>query len=478
MENKIQQVPETTSIIESQVHRIEDFLKYLGLPSDGIIASLDQRETMGKNLETLINRVPAEIKKDAKYLSKFVIGAGFGIFDYSMNSIWNEVVLALHKIAITYGLDIFFDKAVGGSSRSLYKDAGDLPMLKEKVLLDTCWKLELITETTHKKLAHILDMRNHIGISHQNDSQINAFELLGYVETCIQEVLLSQPSPDAIHVQAFIQNFKGHDQVIDQPWIENVIPRLQQLPTRHCDSIIRIFFSVYVSTETSTVLQKNISIMAPIIWSLCTDQEKDRLGLILAGYRNNLHVEKHTKGIEFFGFVNGNSYLDIREKEVTLDKLASRLKNAHYSYDNYFHEGSIMEEIMTYIDNAESVPEIVSTHLIEAVILCRIGRGYNYFGGVSPQAKPYYNQFLKIIAPKYTPKIILALTTSEVQRKISNSLSRDACHELLECVNETVVDRRQKEAVEYLLTNMRKNKDAIFNKEFQLISSPFITWIR
>jgi hypothetical protein len=50
------------------------------------------------------------------------------------------------------------------------------------VLLDTCRKLELISDTTYKKLKHILDMRNDIGISHPTNYNINAFELLGYVD--------------------------------------------------------------------------------------------------------------------------------------------------------------------------------------------------------------------------------------------------------------------------------------------------------
>ncbi|ACB95131.1 hypothetical protein Bind_1498 [Beijerinckia indica subsp. indica ATCC 9039] len=37
--------------------------------------------------------------------------------------------------------------------------------LKDAVLLDTCRKLKLISDTTYKKLKHILDMRNDIGIS-------------------------------------------------------------------------------------------------------------------------------------------------------------------------------------------------------------------------------------------------------------------------------------------------------------------------
>jgi hypothetical protein len=51
----------------------------------------------------------------------------------------------------------FFDSAVGGSkAREYYKSEDDLASIKDSVLLDTCRKLELISDTTYKKLKHIL----------------------------------------------------------------------------------------------------------------------------------------------------------------------------------------------------------------------------------------------------------------------------------------------------------------------------------
>jgi len=477
MNNELQKLSDQTPLIERQVQGITTFLAQWGLPTEGIIAPLDQRQIMGRNLPDLIENLPVEAKKDARYLSKFVVGAGFGLFDYSLNSIWNEVVLALHKIAIAYGLDIFFDKAVGAPQRSQYKEEGDLAMLKDKVLLDTCRKLELISDSAYKKLAHILDMRNNIGISHPTEVTINAYELLGWVQTCIHEVLMGQPSKDAIQVKVFIENLKGYGQAIDQDWVNLAKPKIEALPTRHCDSIIRTFFALYVSADTDATLQKNISILGPIVWPLTTGEEKDRLGITLSGYKNNLHKDKHIKGTEFFDFVKGNNHLSINDRVINLDTLANRLKGAHYSYDNYFHEGPIMEEIMTYVSTADDIPPQVALNLVRTVVLCRIGRGFSFEGGVSPKAKPYYDMFFKIIGPKYTPHVLAELSHIEPLRKLGiSSHTRTACIELLNCLHATVIDSRQKEAIEYLQANTGKNPEAVLSKEFKLITAPFIKW--
>ena len=157
-----------------------------------------------------------------------MVGAGIGLFDYSLNAVWNEVVINLRKKAVLYGLDIFFDAAVGGSkAREYYTSEDDLSSLKDSVMLDTSRKLELISDTTYKKLKHILDMRNDIGISHPNTYSINAYELLGYLQNCIKDVLNDNPTPAALQVQAFIKNLKTTVNVIDKAAKQTIEKRLQ-----------------------------------------------------------------------------------------------------------------------------------------------------------------------------------------------------------------------------------------------------------
>lgn len=153
----------SNELIDPQAQLLVGFLKEINLPSDNIIADLSQRRIIGDNIHALLDSIPSELKKDARYLSKFVVGASIGLFDYSLNAVWNEVVLNLRRKAIMYGLDIFFDAAVGGGkAREFYSTEDDLASLKDSVLLDTSRKLELISDTTYKKLKHILDMRNDI----------------------------------------------------------------------------------------------------------------------------------------------------------------------------------------------------------------------------------------------------------------------------------------------------------------------------
>ncbi|MBN4073495.1 hypothetical protein JYT23_01520 [Mariprofundus ferrooxydans] len=252
-----------TDLIDPQAQRVVEFLVQIGLPSDNIIAEQSERAIIGQNLPAYIESLPSEVKQDARYLSKFVVGAGFGLFDYSLNAIWNEVVIDLRKKAITYGIDIFFDSAVGGKAREFYKNDDDLASLKDAVLLDTCRKLELISNTTYKKLKHILDMRNDIGISHPTNYTINAFELLGWLQTCIKDVLNDRPTEAALQVQAFIQNLKTYTSPIDETTRKTIEGKITELPSHHLASIIRTTFGIYVAPETDPQVRKTFLLLLP-----------------------------------------------------------------------------------------------------------------------------------------------------------------------------------------------------------------------
>lgn len=468
--------PENNDLIESQVQKITNFLKQLGLPSDNIIADYSEREIIGKNLPQYIENLGVGTKKDARYLSKFVVGAGFGLFDYALNSVWNEVVLSLRHKAITYGLDIFFDAAVGGSLREAFQKEKDLAGLKDVVLLETCKKLELISETTHKKLSHILDMRNDIGISHPTNYSINAFELLGWLQTCVQDVLNDKPSESAIQVKAFIDNLKNQDNVIEEATLKSIETPIKSLATHHCDSILKTIFGMYVSPNSSSVLRKNISLLSPIIWNCCKDEAKYKLGIALEGYNNNLHRDKHTHGITFFEACGGNRYRSPSEKMVALDGLSNELLDKHRGWDNFYHEVPVVEKIISYIQTSSDIPDEIANSIIKTVMMCRIGRGVRYCNGVSPSGRRYYDNFISVLGDVYAPHFMSILTDYDIQCKLVKPICRDQAKLMIGVMKSNIVNDRYKEALTYLEDNIQKNGRIVFDSNFKKISSTFLEW--
>jgi len=465
-----------SEITQLPVKKILDFLDSLGLPSDNIIAEDKERAIINKNLPEYLMSLPEEVKRDARYLSKYVVGAGFGLFDYSLNAVWNEVTLALRNKAITYGLGMFYDAAVGGKLREAYNTEDDLVGLKDITLLNASKKLELITDNTYKKLSHILDMRNDIGISHPTNYTINGFELLGWLQTCVQDVLLDQPSEAAIQIKAFIDNLKGESNVLDRSKITSILPKIKDLSTHQCSRIVLTLFGLYVADDTSQTLRKNIASIVPTLWEYSQDSVKQKLGLTLEGYNNNLHNFKYEKGGEFFDIVKGNNFRTKSEKLIALNELTEELIAANSGYDNYYHEVPIMSKILTYFNTPKDLPSEVSSNLIHTILKCRIGRGLNYENGVSPKGKPLYNKFFMLMREEFIPEFIVQLTTYDIKAKIRNNISKNQLIELLKMIKSNIVNERYIEALEYLIRKLPSDSEAMLSKDFKKISSAFLTW--
>lgn len=465
------------AIIDPQAQRIIEFLDQIGLPSDNIIADQTQRSIIGSNLTAVIEQLPAETKRDARYLSKFVVGAGMGLFDYSLNSIWNEVVLNLRKKAIIYGIDIFFDAAVGGNkNRDFYQDEQDLPSLKDAVLLDTCRKLELISDTTYKKLHHILEMRNDVGISHPTTYTINAFELLGWLQTCVNDVLNDRPTEAALQVRSFIENLKTRTDAIDQATLKGLEGKINQLPSHLCGNLLRTVFGIYASPDTDPAVRKNIASIAPLIWHDCLDDPKYKLGIVLEGYKSNLHQDKYNLGQQFFSVVGGNAYRSASERVIIVDELIDILWSTHNGWDNFANEGPVAASLASYFPSQSDILPNFAFKLFKTIMACRIGRGISYNSGVSPRGRHYYDAVLALSGDQYASHVMTSLTQFELQGKLGQSIARTQAKHALQVVKGNVINQRLIECLDYLIANIESSGTCPLSKDFRTLSQQYISW--
>lgn len=465
------------SIVDNQAQKIVDYLESVGLPSENIIADISERKTIGNNLPQFIEGLPKEVKENARYLSKFVVGAGYGLFDYSLNAIWNEVVIDLRGKAVRYGLDIFFDAAVGGGkNRDMYSDEADLGNIKDIVLLDTCRKLELISDTTYSKLKHILDLRNNIGISHPNSYNINAFELMGWLQTCVQDVLHDQPSEAALQVQAFIGNLKTHTTPLDAATAKTIEKRVAELPTHLCGNILRTVFGIFVAADTDPAVRKNISLIAPSVWNSCLKEPKLKLGTVLEGYKANLHADKYALGEQFFELVGGNAFRSSSERLIIINELLIELKDKHNGWDNFHHESPVARALVSYLPDATAIIPNVAETLFKTVLICRIGNGVTYNNGVSPGARGHYDQVLSYAGDNYAPMVMALLSHYEVRTSLGTSTCRKQAKKALEAVKPNVINPRLIECLDYLIDKIEDSSGCVSDTKFKELSAGHIQW--
>ncbi|TWG74401.1 hypothetical protein L604_000700000960 [Bacillus subtilis J27] len=440
----------------------ELYLQELGLPHEGIIASDRERNMMSMILPQTIQELSPQTKRDAIYLSKFVASSAIGLYDSALNYLWNEVVVSLRAKVNIYGLDLFYDAAVGGELRETYSTFEDLSSIKDNTLIDTCRKLELISDLLHEKLKHILYMRNNIGASHPNGETIRTLELLGWLETCVKDVIDDRPSEAALFVQQLIVNLKNDNLTLDESRLEQIKENLQRQHSRISGNLLITLFSIFTKKNTSPNVRANILKLAPVVWNISSENKKYEIGFKLDQFSVNLDEETLSLGNSFLEKCNGNNYKSEGTRSRELNELLSRLLDTHNAWDNFHHEVPIARQIKKYIVEETDILTNIEDKLIKTILICRVGNGKWYCNGVSPGAKPFYNEIIRLFNSRQVNKLLKFLSEPEIK----NILSIDNCilqtKDLLNLINLDLQDGRTKEAIEFILDNIDNYKSKIF----------------
>lgn len=466
----------TPTDLAAETNVYTSYLAQVGLPTDNIIATTEERSIVATNLSAFLDTLSAEEKRDARYLAKFVGASAVGLFDAALNYVWNEVVLNLRKKAAIYGIDLFFDAAVGGKNRGSYKDESDLDGIKDIVLLDTCLKLELISEVVYRKLDHILTMRNEVAASHPNVESIGGFELLGWLQTCVKDVLQDKPSESAIRIRSLTTNIKERTTVVDDATRDRFAGELKNLSLPHVHNLLITFFGIFASPETDQILRKNISIFAPFLWSHSEDRLKYRVGGMIDGYRTNLDEARLKRGEEFLAVVDGKAFESLPARIVALQNLAAQLKDAHNGWDNFYNEPPLMREILSYCKKSTDVPKELLSTLIPVVLSCRLGRGLRYNEGVSPSGCPLYDQFLGLLDDEGIVRCLLTFCSRDLNSKLANSICQKHLGDILLILKGVAISDRLKDALEFMLADLSTAHRAHRDNDFRELTKAFITW--
>jgi hypothetical protein len=451
------------------------YLESFGLPTDNVIASSDERRIIATNLPVFLDSLISTAKQDARYLSKFVGATAIGLFDAGLNYIWNEVVLNLRKKAIIYGLDLFYDAAVGGTNRLSYKDESDLDGLKDSVLLDTCRKLELISDVVYRKLDHILTMRNEVAASHPNVASIGAYELLGWLQTCVKDVLQDRPSESAIRIRSLVDNLKARNALLDDYTATRFCEEAKNLSTPHAHNLLITLFGMFVAPSADQILLANIARIAPAVWQCAEDSLKFKIGAMIDGYRTNLQKPKLDKGVEFLTTVDGRMYETLPARTLALDGLAERLDDVHDGWDNYYNEPPVMREILSFCRKSTDIPAQVQPKLVRAVLRCRIGRGLSYREGVSPAGLPLYDQFLGILDDAGIVHCVIALSRPEINSKLTVAICQKHLAAVLSILRPLAISERLRGVLDFLIADIENAHKAFTMKKFLDLVRPLIT---
>jgi hypothetical protein len=312
-------------------------------------------------------------------------------------------------------------------------------------------------------------MRNDIGSSHPNTYVINSYELLGWLQTCIKEVLQENISESAITVSKIIENIKKIDKPIEQSMKETFSRSLSGVSTYLVGNLLKTLFALFVSQKYDQTINANILTIAQIVWGLVKDDQKYALGISVDGYRTLLDEVKVQQSELFFEKCNGKRYFTKNTRIIKLNNLSDTLLKVHYEWDNFYHEVPVIRELMTFIKSHEDIPLEIQEKVIANILVCRIGREVNYFNGVSPSGKILYDKFIKLLNEKQAILLLSLAIVSDIRCGIYGKNTINNFMEILQILKSPLYGDRTNEIIDYLLS-MKEPQNALHVRDFQEIA--------
>jgi hypothetical protein len=115
---------------------ILDRLGAAGLPTQGILVDLSQRDVLMRTGPFALTDLTPEKLSQSSYISKMIIAGSVGLFDAALNYLWDETVLELRKRVVNFDLQYFYEVAEKSDKRRQeLKTEDDLPKLDDQKLL-------------------------------------------------------------------------------------------------------------------------------------------------------------------------------------------------------------------------------------------------------------------------------------------------------------------------------------------------------
>ena len=160
-----------------------DFISDLNLPIDNILQPIGEREKILGALKRILDLLQNDDKEKAVYLSKFVITSTIGLFDASLNYLWDETVKAMRRLVASFDLFYYFNVAASISRR--YKNLStedDLLLVNDHNMLEICRRIGLINDVNFERLNHVNYLRNHASAAHPSENDTNGYEIVSCLE--------------------------------------------------------------------------------------------------------------------------------------------------------------------------------------------------------------------------------------------------------------------------------------------------------
>jgi hypothetical protein len=373
------------------------FLNELGLPTERVLAEFAERRFVLHSLQQTLSVLSYDERARAYYLSKFSVAIAVGLFDAALNFLWDETILALRKLAASIDLSYFFDTAEKREAyRAKLQAPEDLANLDDLTLIDTCARVELLSDVNRERLRHVNYMRNHASAAHPNQSDLTGQEMTAWLSNCLRYAITAKPDHAVIVTKQLLTNIRST--LIPAADIPVIAADFNNFTPERVDDLLWTLFGLYVDPSQKTDTRTNVASLAPYVWNLASEDRRFQVGARHEHFIKQADQQRKIFADDFLARVSGQQYRseDVLAGEL-LDKLRSLLA-AHNGINNFYNEWPHAASLQASVPVSGIIPKAARVEWVKVITKCHIGNGYGNKGGVDVSADSYYQQYVSAFA--------------------------------------------------------------------------------
>lgn len=418
-------------------------LDELGLPTEDVLVTLNQRHALLATTEHALTALNDEQRARSAYIAKMIMAGSVGLFDAALNYLWDETVIELRKRVIGYDLSYFYAVAEKSESRRKeLKTADDLVKLDDSKLLSGAREIGLISDVGYHQVDHIRFMRNYASAAHPNQVTLTGLQLADWLETCIREVITLPHDTVVAEIKKLLVNVQAAR--LDSNYLAQTAVFFKGLPGEQADTLAIGLFGVYTTVGAEPQTLDNIRDLWPKLWPYLSEDTRFWAGTRLARFLANADQAQAVLARQLIDLVQGGSYLPQEIKVTEMSEAIEELLNVHLAWDNFYNEPRVARRLAELVGQHGAVPETLVREYVKNLVTVFLTNGH----GEAAAANSIYLDLISRFDPEQASLALRTFANAEISSQLQRPLSRKKWDELLDVIDVKITGRPERELLD------------------------------
>ena len=376
-----------------------------------------------------------------KSLEKTRIAIQSGLNDAAINYVWNLAMFDIQKKIVAYGIE-YFSSAISWDGKPL-QTIEDLREVKDYQLITGAFGLGVIPNEAHFFLQQCREIRNNFSTAHFPMGEIDKLETYNFIKNCIKYVLTFDMPARGLQIKDLIESLT----LERLESVEEINAIIESQSEKIHGPIIHNLFTNFIKQDCDPNLKYNIRQIGPNLWELVSDEIRSNIASKFSSLRDIKGKDAASEALEFLKLVNGVEYIPESFKEIIFKKHSQALLDAHYGWNNFYHEPAYARDLASL---GQNVPLSSIYTYVKAIMVSFLGNGY----GIAKGAQQYNVQMISDLSQTGIRTLFKLLESDiDISRKLSNSSAVNRLYGVLDLIKDKTMLPKQKELFDYINNN-------------------------